>query len=84
MGFSTIRVVEVLFLERSLKGSFAGFYGVYHGLAEGSLRVLHVSKTPPLNRGLYIYIWVVVKIMVPLWVPIIIRHLLFRVPQKGP
>ena len=53
MGFSTIRVVEVLFLERSLKGSFAGFYGVYHGFAEGSLRVLHVSKTPPLNRGLY-------------------------------
>ena len=29
-------------------------------------------------------IWVVVKIMVPLWVPIIIRHLLFRVPKKGP
>ena len=27
--------------------------------------------------------WVVVKIMVPLGVPIIIRHLLFRVPQKG-
>ena len=30
------------------------------------------------------YIWVVVKIMVPFWVPIIIRHLLFRVPKKGP
>ena len=29
-------------------------------------------------------IWVVVKIMVPFWVPIIIRHLIFRVPQKGP
>ena len=28
--------------------------------------------------------WVVVKIMVPFWVPIIIRHLLFRVPKKGP
>ena len=27
--------------------------------------------------------WVVVKIMVPFWVPIIIRHLLFRVPKKG-
>ena len=26
--------------------------------------------------------WVVVKIMVPLWVPIIIRHLFFRVPQN--
>ena len=28
--------------------------------------------------------WVVVKIMVPFWVPIIIRHLIFRVPKKGP
>ena len=29
--------------------------------------------------------WVVVKIMVPFWTPIIIRHLIFRVPQqKGP
>ena len=27
--------------------------------------------------------WVVVKIMVPFWVPIIARHLLFRVPKKG-
>ena len=28
--------------------------------------------------------WVVVKIMVPFWIPIIIRHLIFRVPKKGP
>ena len=28
--------------------------------------------------------WVVVKIMVPFWVPIIIGHLIFRVPKKGP
>ena len=28
--------------------------------------------------------WVVVKTMVPFWVPIIIRPLLFRVPKKGP
>ena len=27
---------------------------------------------------------VVVKIRVPSWVPIIIQHLLFRVPKKGP
>ena len=26
----------------------------------------------------------VVKIRVPFWVPIIIRHLLFRAPKKGP
>ena len=29
-------------------------------------------------------IWVVVKIRVPFCVPIIIRHLLFGVPKKGP
>ena len=29
-------------------------------------------------------IWVVVKIMIPFWIPIIIRHLIFRVPKKGP
>ena len=29
-------------------------------------------------------IWAVVKIMVPVWVLIIIRHLAFRVPKKGP
>ena len=28
--------------------------------------------------------WVVVKIMVPFWIPIIIPHLVFRVPKKGP
>ena len=29
-------------------------------------------------------VWVVVKIMVPCWIPIIIRQLIFRVPKKGP
>ena len=28
--------------------------------------------------------WVVVKIQVPFWVLYIIRHLMFRVPKKGP
>ena len=28
--------------------------------------------------------WVVVKIMVPFWISIIIRHLISRVPKKGP
>ena len=32
----------------------------------------------------YCNIWLVVKIKVPFWVPIIIRHLLFRVPKKDP
>ena len=29
-------------------------------------------------------IWVVVNIMVPFWILIILRHLIFRVPKKGP
>ena len=28
--------------------------------------------------------WVVVKIMVPFWVPNVVRHLLFRVPKRDP
>ena len=28
--------------------------------------------------------WVVVKIMLPFWVLNIIRHLIFKVPEKGP
>ena len=27
--------------------------------------------------------WVVVTIVVPFWIPNIMRHLIFRVPQKG-
>ena len=34
-----------------------------------------ISETP---------IWVVVKIRVPFWVLIIIRHLIYRAPKKGP
>ena len=41
---------------------------------DGDLALTRVSK-------LY---WVVVKIMVPFWVPIKIRHLIFRVSKKGP
>ena len=33
---------------------------------------------------MYMHMWVVVKTRVPLWVPIMIRHLLFRVPKMGP
>ena len=35
------------------------------------------------ERDIYIYMWVVVKIMVPFGILIIIRHLIFKVPQKG-
>ena len=34
--------------------------------------------------GIMGFIWAVVKLMVPFWILIIIRHLVLRVPQKGP
>ena len=50
---------------------------------------MEVSETQGLVFGGFDFgkgeaIWVVVKIMVPFWVPIIIRPLIFRVPKKGP
>ena len=39
----------------------------------------------PVNMNPKSYnMWVVVKTRVPFWLLIIIRHLLFRVPKKGP
>ena len=53
------------------------------------LRMLELSvvlgQGAGLDRGLGVCnTWVVVKNMVPLWVLIIIRHLIFRAPKKGP
>ena len=42
------------------------------------MKILRCFSTKDMN------IRVVVKIMVPFRVPIIIRHLIFRVPKKGP
>ena len=36
-----------------------------------------------LRESITVPTWVVVKIMVPFWVPNIVRHLIFRVPKKG-
>ena len=54
-----------------------------------------LTKTPdPRSRGQGLaggfeslgsmYLWVVVEIMVPFWVLITIRHLIFRGPKRGP
>ena len=40
----------------------------------------HEAPDPKPKRTM----WVVVTIMVPFWVPIIIWHLFFRVPKRGP
>ena len=49
---------------------------------EGIKRILPIPT--PQIYNLIIVIWVVVKIIVPFWIPMIIRHLIFRVPKKGP
>ena len=49
-----------------------------------------IPYEPPLSLGgaaiqiRFWLMWVAVKIIVPFWVSIIIRHLIFRVPKKGP
>ena len=78
MGFCRSRIaLRVLKKQGSFQGPFKGsfkglgFYRVYGSMYHCSI-------------CMYVYIWVVVKIMVPFWVLIIIRHLLFGVPQRGP
>ena len=53
-------------------GSILSFYGL--GFWGSAYRV----------QGHILRMGVVVKIMVPFWVLVIIRHLVFRVPKKGP
>ena len=48
------------------------------------IRVSTLSQKGQGDSGSTFVNWVVVKIMVPFWVPIIIRHLIFRVPKTGP
>ena len=57
-----------------IQGLGFGIQGLEFGIQDLELEVW----------GLRFGIWVVVKIMVHFWIPIIIRHLIFRVPQKGP
>ena len=40
--------------------------------------------TSGFSSGFIVVTWVVVKIMIPFWIPIITLHLIFRVPKKGP
>ena len=47
----------------------------------------HVMVSGLLVKGwgsIILFMWVVVKVMVPFWIPIIVQHLMFRVPKKGP
>ena len=45
---------------------------------------LESGRIPWMEEPLHYPIWVIVRVMVPFWVPIIIRHLIVRVPEKGP
>ena len=46
--------------------------------------VKHALKYQGCQRTTRSTTWVVVKSMVPFWVPNIVGHLIFRVPKKGP
>ena len=48
----------------------------HHVTSKAAKRWLSAFEDKPIG--------VVVKIMVPFWIPIIIRHPIFRVPKKGP
>ena len=74
--FLLIKGPDILLLHRSDWGASPGFW-------------FGASEATSLKNGLPFQgsisdTWVVVKIMVPFWVPNIVRHLLFRVPQKEP
>ena len=58
-----------------------GFWGTVYSRSVLSCRPMRscTSTSKP-----EICVWVVVKIMVPFWIPIILRDLIFRVPKKGP
>ena len=57
-----------------IQGLGFGIQGVGFGIQSLELEVW----------GLRFGIWAVVKMMVHFWIPIILRHLILRVPQKGP
>ena len=59
-----------------VKAKGSGCYGSDHFRTEGLDACGFVGRRR-------IPMWVVVKIIFPVWVPIIIRHLLFRVPKNG-
>ena len=59
-------------------------HGTMCRYANVSKTSMHCSKSQLLQPSLQEFIGLVVKMMVPFWVPIIVRHLLFRVPKKGP
>ena len=53
----------------------------YHGARAVKTNRLGLGSDP---AQLHFVTGVVVKVMVPSWVPIMIRPLIFRVPKKGP
>ena len=74
-------------LYKVMWGLYSGIHKVWvwgwaSGSRLGSLRVaLPLGYLGPRTYG---YKWVVLKIMGPLWVWVILRHLIFRVTKMGP
>ena len=69
----------------SLPRKGAEFYGDHHPTLLTSRKNLQ-GDIPNRFEGdsTSEFMWVVVKIMAPFWIPIIIRPLIFRVPKRGP
>ena len=61
-------------------GLFRGAPGKYESRCYGDSQ----KGTPKPKLSFGTHICVVVKIMAPFWIPIILRHLIFMVPNKGP
>ena len=63
-------------------GATDSLYRVLYSVKRFSETPVRIS--PQLFPSLLGLIWVFVKVMVPFWIPSIIRHLIFRVATKGP
>ena len=79
----------VAFLDRTSHDDLAAIHPVFCGTGRSFLSWAvwngrSLDALQPLSEETSAFKRVVVKIMAPVGVPIVIRHLLFRVPQKGP
>ena len=73
-GFSKVFIGFRRGFCRALAGLLQDFMGRSARPVQGGSRLIRAEL-----KG---FTWVVVKTMVPFWVPSIIRHLLFRVPKR--
>ena len=60
-----------------------GFFRDHSGDPFRQPATKHHEDSPPKIQNVFVsFTWVVVRNMAPFWIPIIIRHLIFRVPKR--